>query len=38
MLSIALTYVVERIIKFIRSWLGEKNLAKKTLVNQAFLT
>ena len=38
MLSIALTFVIERILKYIRQWLGEKNLAKKTLVNQAFLT
>ena len=37
MLSVFLTYLIERTLRFIRSTLGEKNLSHKTMIDSRFL-
>jgi hypothetical protein len=37
MIAVALTYLVERLLRYIRGKWGEKNISKKTKVDQAFL-
>ena len=36
LLSIAITFVIERVFRWLRASLGEKNLSKKTFIDDCF--
>ena len=37
MVALCVSYAIERFFRFLRSWLGEGNLAKKTFTDECFL-